>query len=357
MFRAVTKSASAIKGAVSAHPSRIAVVSGLVGAAITYRMCTHTSTSSINIEHTRTTDHATVTTTLRIGPAKSETPFEGGSHMGSPYEVFGETSWFEQLASTVTEDQINILVFTIFGLSLLYFFAVWVAKSRLERITNFIYGPSSDTVSVRFTSWANSWREDIYTLRINAEANKALVIASTSLMWLVFEYCYISVTVLNDPAFSQLLPAYFVHMDCPYVLDNSIFTEYVAKVNGDIETVKKYLQLAAVQYRPDFSALDSWCYIFNQYELVHQVIRLYGFTKFIYFQYRAILLPISASWLDVLGLFNNTPKLEYAGMPYSEFMINGLINLRLVLAYKDKAGLSQEELQHVIKYLNYVASF
>jgi hypothetical protein len=63
-------------------------------------------------------------------------------------------------------------------------------------------------------------------------------------------------------------------------------------------------------------------------------------------------MPFFAPALDLLGAFDNSPKIEYSGLSYSEFIVRGVANTLVVIRNKGNAGdLPVYELNIAINFL------
>lgn len=163
--------------------------------------------------------------------------------------------------------------------------------------------------------------------------------------------------LFKDPLFSELLPAFFTNISCPGLLDSSVFEVIEIKNKVTQVNIKKIAELATQQYEAGLLLTGSYTFITNQWVLVCKLLRHFSIVDLIVFQLKLQVLPIIAPFLDLLGLFDNSPRIEYMGLTYSDFVLDGILNTYLILSNNSTAGLPENSIKHAAAFLNSLINY
>lgn len=302
--------------------------------------------SGVVFNYRRVSEQSTTTIDISISGGDSTTQqsnLSNGNHAPNIIEEFTSPTIFNDCMLYIEEDHLTILAAV---LTLVCGFTFFIVKFR-PIITNyklnkifkvlrlFIYGPAAPTFEKVFRDWVVNLKDTAKVCELWGRSNWLIGGPIVGLLSFFFEYCFISVFVLNNIVFAELLPAYYANIiSFAEVLDTSYFSTIEDKIEQNARLVKGYIELSKIQYSPEFSLAEASCFAYNLYELLHQVVAQLSVFSFIVLQWKFLMFPGLAPVLDLLDLFDNSPKSEYLGLGYSEFAIRGAINTIIIVKAK-----------------------
>lgn len=203
-----------------------------------------------------------------------------------------------------------------------------------------------------FYAWLTYYKMQAQSIKSWLKINPVKGFLSFVMLSFLCEYSLISTFILNDLVFSELLPAYCANILSPGLLDSSHFTAIESIIKSRADLIDSYVELAENQYSSNFTASDASCFCYNLHELLYQVLSQSSIIELIRLQWEICVIPFFAPALDLLGAFDNSPKIEYSGLSYSEFIVRGVANTLVVIRNKGNPGdLPVYELNIAINFL------
>ena len=169
---------------------------------------------------------------------------------------------------------------------------------------------------------------------------------------ILLDYALTVALVGRSTVFSELMPAFFTNINCPGLLDNTVFELIGAKNCADEVYIKEIAKTANEQFTAGLITSSAYNFISNQFLLVCRLLRYCSIVNLLVLQVRIQLLPAVAPFLDALGLFDNTPRPEYLGFSYSEFMVRGMLNTYKVLKTGSITGIPDDSIRHAAAFLD-----